>query len=305
MDPDRDHLALLQHAEELHLGGRRHLTDLVEEECPTVGGDEEALLVLHRSGEGALHMTEELAFEEALGECTAVDRVERAGAALAERVDPARHDLLARPALTREEDGRVGGRDRLGELHHLGEGTCLTDRSRRARDVPRADLLLELPVLPLERPCLGGSVHDREQLLVLERLLEVVVRALVDRLHRRLKRRLCRHEDHRDLGVDTSRRGEHVESARTGHPYVAEHDVGALLLDEADRVLTARGGVNVEAALTAEEDPQRLEDPLLVVDEEERRRRVPGTFLHRGAHADTSFSVLSAVTTRPRSPPGR
>jgi hypothetical protein len=45
---DGDHLALLQHAQELHLCGRRRLADLVEEERAATGRGEEPQLVLHR-----------------------------------------------------------------------------------------------------------------------------------------------------------------------------------------------------------------------------------------------------------------
>ena len=44
---DRDHLALLQHAQQLHLRRRRRLADLVEEERAVAGRGEETALILH------------------------------------------------------------------------------------------------------------------------------------------------------------------------------------------------------------------------------------------------------------------
>ena len=75
---DRDDLALLQHAQQLHLGGRRHLTDLVQEERAAARRSELPLLVPHRAGEGSLHVPEQLALEQALRKRAAVDRRERA-----------------------------------------------------------------------------------------------------------------------------------------------------------------------------------------------------------------------------------
>src|ERR687886_1970018 len=73
---NRDDLAVLQHPQQLHLGGRRGLADLVEEEGSLGGGGKEARLVLHRAGERALYVPKELALQEALGERAAVDRQE-------------------------------------------------------------------------------------------------------------------------------------------------------------------------------------------------------------------------------------
>ena len=74
---DATHLALLERAEELRLEAQRHLADLVEEERPAVGRLEEAGPVGGGAGEGAAHVAEELALEEALREGRAVDGDER------------------------------------------------------------------------------------------------------------------------------------------------------------------------------------------------------------------------------------
>jgi hypothetical protein len=67
---------LLQDAQELHLHGRRHLAELVEEECAAASGDEEARLIARRSAERAAAVAEELCLEERLRERAAVDRDE-------------------------------------------------------------------------------------------------------------------------------------------------------------------------------------------------------------------------------------
>ena len=74
---DRPDGALLERAQELGLHPGRHLADLVEEERPARGLQEEPSPRLAGVGEGALHVTEKLALEELLGHRRAVDRDER------------------------------------------------------------------------------------------------------------------------------------------------------------------------------------------------------------------------------------
>src|SRR2546430_5059689 len=64
---DGDRLALLEHAEQLHLRRGGHLTDLVQEEGATARRREQTLLVAHRARERALDVSEQLRLEQALG----------------------------------------------------------------------------------------------------------------------------------------------------------------------------------------------------------------------------------------------
>ena len=75
---DAEDDALLQRAEELHLEVQRQLADLVEEERALVGRLELAGPRRDRAGEGALHVAEELALDQVLGDGAAVDGDERA-----------------------------------------------------------------------------------------------------------------------------------------------------------------------------------------------------------------------------------
>src|SRR5262249_12026779 len=70
---------LLEEAQELPLQLRRQLADLVEEDGAARRRLEPAGLVLPRAGEGALHVAEELALDQVLGERRAADRDERPG----------------------------------------------------------------------------------------------------------------------------------------------------------------------------------------------------------------------------------
>ena len=109
--------ALLQHAQQLHLHGRAHVADLVEEQRAAFGDLEAALARRDGAGERALLVAEQLALEQVGGDRAAVDRHERALAARTEIMDGARDDFLAGAGLAEDE--------------HVGvEGGHLADESR-------------------------------------------------------------------------------------------------------------------------------------------------------------------------------
>ena len=115
-------LALLEHAQELHLGGQGHLAHLVEEEGAAVGALEAALAAGHRAGEGAPLDAEELRLEDALGEGAAVDGDEGALGALGLLVEGAGGELLAGAGLAQQEHGGGGGGGLAQGVHHGAEG---------------------------------------------------------------------------------------------------------------------------------------------------------------------------------------
>src|SRR2546429_1202210 len=103
------HLLLLDHAQKFHLHMHGHLADLVEKNGAGVRRREEAGAGLDGAGEGALHMPEELAFEERLRDRSAVDGNERLSASRAGRVDGPGDQLLAGAALAGDEHVARGG----------------------------------------------------------------------------------------------------------------------------------------------------------------------------------------------------
>ena len=129
------------------------------------------------------------------------------------------------------------------------------------------DLLTQRAVLHAQLAMLAGALEDREQLVVAERLLDVIEGALVHRLHRRLQRRLRGHEDHRRVRILLPRGGEDLHAAHVRHAHVGEHDVRLERRELRETRPAPVRRVRVEAGV-AQEDAERLEDPLLVVDDE-------------------------------------
>src|SRR5262249_30078855 len=93
---ERLELALLEDAEELGLDEQGERPDLVEEDRPSVGQRELALLVGGSAREGPAHVAEELRLEQRLGYGRAVDLDERLLALRAAVVDGPGRQLLAR-----------------------------------------------------------------------------------------------------------------------------------------------------------------------------------------------------------------
>src|SRR5690606_29100975 len=106
-------LAFLQHAQQLALQVERDLADLVQEDGAAVGELEAAYTVPMRAGERALHVPEELALEQLVGDRRAVDLHEGPVAARAARMDHVRDELLADARLTLDQHACARLRDGL------------------------------------------------------------------------------------------------------------------------------------------------------------------------------------------------
>ena len=110
---------LLQQPQDLGLGRRRHVADLVEEQRAAVALLELADPPAVGAGEGALLVAEQLALQQVLGDGGAVDGQERRLGPQAVLVDGAGDQLLAGAALAGDQDGDVLGRDAADRLVDL------------------------------------------------------------------------------------------------------------------------------------------------------------------------------------------
>jgi hypothetical protein len=120
-------LAGLDRAQELGLRLEREVADLVEEERAGVGELELALLRLHRAGERALLVAEELALDQVLRDRGAVELDERTLRAAAAEVDRARDQVLARSVLAGDQHLAL----RRGDALDLAHEPCAGPRTRR------------------------------------------------------------------------------------------------------------------------------------------------------------------------------
>ncbi len=100
--------AILEEAEQLRLEREREITDLVQEQRASFCRGDFALGLRDGTREGAAGMTEQLALQQLGTQTRATHRDERSPRPLAPRMDRAGEDALAGPALTADQDDRLG-----------------------------------------------------------------------------------------------------------------------------------------------------------------------------------------------------
>ena len=230
---DRAYRPLLENAQQLRLHPHRHLADLVEEERPPVGLQEQPLARLPRVRERPLRVAEQLALEEVLRHRRAVDGDERPLRVPAPRVDRLRDELLARPALAGDEDRRLSLRDAGDEVVHF------LHRSARAEHVAELLLLLHRRAKPLHflaKLLVGDRALERERdVLHLERLRHEVVRAGADGAYGRLEAAERRDDDDRHVGPVGDHLLAELEPGRALHVQVGDDDVEVLGIEASAR----------------------------------------------------------------------
>src|SRR5262245_5869425 len=169
-------LALLDHAQELRLHRARHLADLVQEDGALLGRLEEAAAVLDRAREGAAPMPEELALEQRILECGAIDGEERSVGTRALAMDRAGDELLAGPGLALDQDRDRRRGSTLHQAEHVGHPRAGADDLRKAvapREIAAKDghlrtqalfrrlhLLVETRVLDRDGDAAGEGVEE-------------------------------------------------------------------------------------------------------------------------------------------------
>ena len=110
-----------------------------------------------------------------------------------------------------------------------------------------ADLLAQRAVLAPQRLALLGLAQREHDLLGLEGLLDVVVRARLDRLEREIDVAVRAHHDDGGVVALGLERREQIEPAHLGHAHVGEDDVGPERLDQRERLLPAVGRLDLVA----------------------------------------------------------
>ena len=225
---DRTDLAVLQHAQQLHLHRRRHVADLVEKHRAAVRLLEDALAIRDRAGERAAYVAEQLRFEERLRDGAAVDRHKRLRSPRAVDVDGARDELLSRAALTLDEH-RCHGIRGVCNLFVDREHPRRTPDDAFGRSLAMRLQWGRLPIAP-ERARDGGA-----HLADVERLADVVERAGAHRLHGGLERAEAADEKHLARRVRLLERLQHVET-RFGSVQVdvGDDEIELLLARELD-----------------------------------------------------------------------
>jgi hypothetical protein len=310
VDGDRPHapepldLALLERAQELRLEVEPQRADLVEEEGAALGELELAELPRVGAREGALLVAEQLGLDERVGDRRHVDRDERLRPPLAPRVERARDQLLAGPALARDEHRRRGVGDLgdgLVDLHHLpmaADQTLEPRAGRRVRGLAR-QRRAQVEDFTLEGALLERALREQQDLVHVERLGEVVPGAPLEGLDRgaHLAHRGDDDDDRRRVGGLHAR--EHVDARLARHALVEHHEVHVVGAEDLERRRPVLGLEDVAGLL--EDRPHRRAHAVLVVHDEHGPAAHPLGRVGdhgRGARSMTRYSLVPLAPGR-------
>ena len=263
-------LAVLEHVQELRLEVRAHLADLVEQDRALMGQLELAGFVAQGAGERAALVAEQLRFEKLLGEGRAVHLHERPLLPPGLRVDEAREHLLAHAGFARDQHRRVGVRDLARHLADVQHGAAGGDRLVRG---PRGQAPPEGPDLVLQQLLLEGVPYRQLELLLPERLGQVIGGAALHRVHHRLQPSHGGEYDHRQRGLRLADAVENLQAADARQDQVEEHELRPRrILQAAQRLLAGLGAVH----LVSERREERGQEPanaLVVVHDQDAALR--------------------------------
>ena len=216
------------------------------------------------AGEAAAFVAEQLAFEQRRRNGAAVDRHEGTVPPAAERVNGARHDVLAGAALAADQHAGARRRDAADQLEgppHVGRAA--DEQAEAPGGVP-----LGLQALDFlgELPRVRDVPENRPQAIDVDRLGQVVGDAAAQRFDDRGHRRVAGDQHHRGR-ADAFDAVEQGHAAAVGEVEVEEHHVGHLPRERGLRFIEVRRGGRGEP-LRAEHFRQRLERVGVVVDEQ-------------------------------------
>ena len=191
------------------------------------------------------------------------------------------------------------GSDARDDVEHRPHRRRFGEQRRMAVGHQRLVGGFELPAAADRAAQFGLRADDRQQPLVVPRLLDEVARAAAHRLDRDFDRSPGRHHDDRQRlvgGVNPLQQIEPFFTRRRVARVVEIHqdDVVVLQLHRAQQLLRRRGRVD-EIALGLQQQAQRLEHVRLIVADQNARRRLAarGPDVVCGASVNMCQSVVS------------
>ena len=259
-------LAFLNRPQQLGLQVEAQVADLVEEQRASGRELELAELLLVRAGERAALVAEQRALDQFVRDGGEIDGDERRLAAARLAVHQPREQLLAGAALAEDQDRRRQPGDLLHQIDDVADLLARADQELALALL--GDLRGQGDHLAVQVLALAGVAHQRAQLVVVEVLGDVVVGAVLHRLHRGLDLVDRRDHDAFDEVVVLLDDAQDVEAADAGQTDVEQDQVDVLVFEEAERGLAARDGEDVVVPL--EDGGDRVPHPLIVVADENR-----------------------------------
>ena len=229
-------LAGLEHAQQFRLLIERDVGDFIHEQRAAVGQLEPARAIGLRVGERALHMTEQFAFENALGQAAHIDDDERFARANRNGVQRAGDDAFARAVFTGDEHVGIRRTDAIDQFEDGPHGGRFGDE-RLAFAADAKQFVFRFEPLAFAQ-CFAEFdlvADDGGEPGVVPGLLDEVARAAAHCLDSQLDVGPGRHDHHGQRAVERLNAREQIEallarSRVTGVIEVHQHDVEFVLL---------------------------------------------------------------------------
>jgi hypothetical protein len=309
LEPTGHDLPLLESGQQLGLEVERQIAHLVEEQGAAVRRLQAADPVAARVGERALHMPEQLGFEEVLGDRAQVDRDHDIVGAARAAVKLARDELLAGAVLAEDQDiglGRPGPVDQRIDPAHRGGGAeqrRLAARRRRGdRHRPLALRRHRLARIAQRR----GGADGGEQPLVRPGLGDEVGGAALHRLHGDVDAAMGGDHHHHRLRVALEDLAEPLEAfggigGAAAEIGVEQDDIGAIALERGHCLLRRLKRRHVLEQV-AQQQARRQQDVGIVVDHDAAaeclalpcHHRLPRRCLSRGSPGTKQLSCQTS-----------
>ena len=176
------------------------------------------------------------------------------------------HEFLAGAALAGDEHRGIGGPDGLDGLEDALHGRALPDDVGGMRQV--GDGLLEARVLLQGVAMRHGLGHQVRNLVGIERLVDVVVGAILERGDGGLDRGVSGHDDDQHVGIDFVQAALQFDAIGAAHLDIDQSDIEGLLGHASERFVGALGGGHVVAFL-GKPLGQRIADAQFVVNNQQ------------------------------------
>ncbi len=259
---------LFEKAQQLRLQPRHHLADFVEEHRAAVGHLEQAALLLARIGKRATLVAEQLALEQRFGQRRAGDVHERLGRAVARVVQHLRRKILARAALARQQHrGRRARGNLLQQCLQLGNRRAVADDAIEAVGLGLGRA--KRAHFPAQPRGFERFFDQHRDLVEVERLVRVVIRAGLHRFDRHVDARERGEQNHQRIGIGFLDLLQHREAVGIWQPVVEQHQVDpfAVLLER----LGGRLCLDHAVSFLREPIVQRPADQLLIVHDKNSR----------------------------------